>query len=93
MSNHERAIKQMFEEEVTKTSALRNQVAGDHYKKCAIQPIEYIFANQLGYAEGNCIKYLTRWKDKGGIEDLRKAKHYIELLIESEDTGDIRFSR
>jgi len=65
-------------------SALDNQVGGDHYKKLKIQPIEYIHANQIGYMEGNVIKYVSRWKDKNGIKDLEKAKHYIDLLIELE---------
>lgn len=60
------------------------QVGGNHYKKCKIQPAEYTLANNLGYCEGTAIKYLTRWKDKGGITDLRKAIHYIEMLIEIE---------
>jgi hypothetical protein len=63
-------------------SALKTQVAGSHYKKLKIQPVEYIHANGLGYFEGNVIKYITRWPDKGGVQDLEKAKHYIELLIE-----------
>ena len=64
--------------------ALVKQVGGSHYKDKAIQPIEYIHANKLGFCEGNVIKYVTRWKDKNGIADLEKAKHYIELLIELE---------
>lgn len=63
-------------------SALNDQVSGDHYKDKIIQPVEYIYLNNIGYMEGNVIKYITRWKDKGGVNDLRKAKHYIELLIE-----------
>lgn len=63
-------------------SALDKQVDGSHYKDKAIQPVEYIFANNIGYFEGNVIKYVTRWKDKGGINDLLKAKHYLELLIQ-----------
>lgn len=66
------------------TSALDVQVAGDHYKKLAIQPVEYIHANKIGYFEGNVIKYVSRWRSKNGIKDLEKAKHYIELLIELE---------
>lgn len=66
------------------TSALDVQVAGDHYKKLAIQPVEYIHANTIGYCEGNVIKYVSRWRSKNGIKDLEKAKHYIELLIELE---------
>ena len=65
-------------------SALETQVDGSHYKKLKIQPIEYIHANGIGYMEGNVIKYVSRWKDKNGIKDLEKAKHYIELLIELE---------
>lgn len=60
---------------------LDEQVAGNHYKELPIQPVEYIYANKIGYFEGNVIKYVTRWKEKGGIKDLEKAKHYIDLLI------------
>lgn len=56
-------------------SALREQIGGEHYKKLAIQPVEYIHANGIGYFEGNIIKYVTRWKDKGGMADLLKARH------------------
>ncbi len=66
------------------SDALDKQVAGSHYKNHAIQPVEYIYANKIGFFEGNVIKYVTRWKDKGGLQDLEKAKHYIELLIELE---------
>ena len=65
-------------------NALDKQVAGDHYKDQAIQPVEYIHANAIGYFEGNVIKYVSRWRKKNGIADLEKAKHYIELLIELE---------
>ena len=60
------------------------QVAGDHYKKLKIQPIEYIMANQLPFAEGCIVKYATRWRDKGGIDDLRKIKQFCVFIIESE---------
>lgn len=66
------------------TNALDVQVDGDHYKDQAIQPVEYIHANGIGYFEGNVIKYVSRWRKKNGIKDLEKAKHYIELLIELE---------
>ena len=65
-------------------SALDTQVAGGHYKGLAIQPVEFIHANGIGYFEGNVIKYVTRWRAKGGVADLEKAKHYIDLLIELE---------
>ena len=64
--------------------ALTVQVDGAHYKSLPIQPVEYIHANRIGYFEGNVIKYVTRWRDKGGVKDLEKAKHYIDLLIELE---------
>lgn len=57
------------------------QVGGSHYKNLAIQPIEYIHANGIGFAEGSVIKYVTRWRDKNGIKDLEKARHFIDLLI------------
>lgn len=61
------------------------QVAGDHYKKLKIQPIEYIMANQLGFCEGAIVKYISRWRDKGnGIDDLRKIKQFCDFIIESE---------
>lgn len=63
---------------------LNVQVGGDHYKKLKIQPVEYIHANSIPFMEGSAIKYLTRWRDKGGIQDLEKAKHFIEMLIELE---------
>lgn len=65
-------------------SALDVQVAGKHYKDMAIQPVEFIHANGIGYFEGNVIKYVSRWRAKGGVADLEKAKHYIDLLIELE---------
>ena len=63
-------------------SANEIQVAGSHYKTKAVQPWDYIAANELGYFEGNIVKYVSRWRDKGGVDDLRKAKHYLEKLIE-----------
>ena len=59
------------------------QIGGSHYKDYTIQPIHFIMENNLGFCEGNVLKYITRWQDKGGIEDLRKAKHYITMLSES----------
>jgi hypothetical protein len=74
-----------------KKDPLSVQHGGDHYRKLKIQPIEYIQANGLGYHEGNVLKYITRWKDKDGIKDLRKAVHYLELLIEhTEKSGAVK---
>jgi len=66
-------------------SALHNQVAGDHYLKLAIQPMEYSMANKLDPCQASAIKYVTRFRDKGGIEDLKKAIHVIEMLIQFEE--------
>lgn len=63
-------------------SALDVQVGGSHYKDLPIQPVEFILANGLGFCEGSIIKYTCRYKQKGGVEDLRKVIHYAELLIE-----------
>jgi hypothetical protein len=60
------------------------QVGGTHYAEKAIQPWDYILANKLGYLEGNVVKYISRWKEKGGVDDLRKVIHYTEKLIEVE---------
>ena len=68
-------------------TALDKQVAGDHYKKLKIQPIEYIHANNIPFAEGCAIKYLTRWRDKGGIADLEKAKHHRVVDRTGEENG------
>lgn len=65
-------------------SALAHQEGGGHYKDMVIQPVEYIHKNGIGYFEGNVIKYVSRWRKKGGVEDLKKARHYIDLLIELE---------
>ena len=63
-------------------SALDVQVGGSHYKDMTIQPIEYIIANDLPFIEGNIVKYITRWKQKGGVEDIKKVIHYAQILLE-----------
>jgi len=65
-------------------SALDKQIGGKHYKRFKIQPIQYITANNIPYIEGNIIKYISRWRDKGGLDDLDKVIHYVELLKEIE---------
>ena len=64
--------------------ALATQVGGDHYNKMRIQPAEYCYANDIGKLEGDVIAYVSRWKAKNGLEDLRKAKHTLEILIDLE---------
>lgn len=70
------------------TNALSRQVGEDAYtspwRDFEIQPVEFIQRNKIGWCEANVIKYVCRWKNKNGIQDLEKAKHYIDLLIELE---------
>ena len=66
-------------------SSLSSQVGGSHYKEFKIQPVEFCFINKIPYLEATAIKYLCRWRKKNGIEDLLKAKHFINLLIELEE--------
>ena len=61
------------------------QVGGDHYKNKKFQPIEFILGNDIPFCEGNVIKYICRWKEKGGLKDLRKARQYIQFLIDKEE--------
>jgi len=63
-------------------SALSTQIDGDHYKKLAIQPVEYITANNLGFIEGCVVKYITRHKEKNGADDIKKIIHFCQLLLE-----------
>ena len=60
------------------------QVGGDHYSRLGVEPIQFIETNALGYHEGNVVKYVSRWRNKNGLEDLKKAKWYIDRLIELE---------
>ena len=70
--------------EPSNQAATDKQVGGSHYQ-LPIQPIEYILANGLGYCEANVVKYVSRWRNEGGIQDLKKAIHYLEMLIEQEE--------
>lgn len=74
----------------TNTNPLDVQIGGGHYKGLAIQPIEYCMRNRLDHCQSNVVKYVTRFRDKNGIEDLKKARHYIDLLIEFEYGSDDR---
>lgn len=82
------ALSQAFEEadhSFEDNSPLLGQVGGCHYAVLAIQPMTYALENNLNYAQANVVKYVTRYKQKNGIEDLRKAIHCLELLIEHEE--------
>ena len=72
-------------ESKTLSKALDRQIGGNHYKELKIQPIKYIVENELGWCEGNIVKYITRWKQKGGLSDIDKVIHYAQLLKEFEN--------
>jgi hypothetical protein len=73
----------IMEEEMEK----RKQIGGSHYNNKAIQPIDYILQNNLGYCEANTVKYVTRHKEKNGAEDIKKAIHYLQFLL-ANDYGE-----
>jgi Protein of unknwon function (DUF3310) len=60
------------------------QIGGAHYKGKEIQPWDYIARNNIPYLEGNVVKYISRWREKGGLDDVLKARHYINKIIELE---------
>jgi len=66
-------------------SALNQQVGGSHYKDFKVQPVVFIHENGIKFIPGNIIKYICRYENKNGIEDLKKARHYIDMLIEMEE--------
>ena len=72
-------------ERVEKQIALEQQVGGNHYNSMKIQPIEYTMANEMNPLQHTVIKYVSRYKNKNGIEDLKKAIHSLELLIQFEE--------
>jgi hypothetical protein len=75
---------EMLEEE----NALARQVGGNHYAEMPIQPVEFIVANELGFLEGNIVKYVCRHHAKNGAEDIQKAIHYCELLLQTKYGGE-----
>ena len=75
--------------ESTSGKALDTQVGGGHYKDFKIQPVEFIVANDIPYREANVIKYTTRHKDKNGIEDVRKAIHYLQMIVDDYVEGNL----
>ena len=74
-------------EHTCKPTALDKQEGGNHYKDMAIQPVEFITANNLGFLEGNVVKYICRHHAKNGAEDIKKAIHYCELLLQTKYGG------
>mgnify|MGYP000120748245 CR=1 FL=1 len=84
-AEHKRKIAEKKNEDKILKEALDIQVGGTHYKNCKIQPVEYIYANNLTFLEGNVIKYITRHKTKGdGEADIRKVIHYAQMILQME---------
>jgi len=78
-------LKEVAEEENMRlTNALNDQVGGTHYANMNIQPAEFIVFNEIGFLEGNVIKYICRHQNKNGADDIKKAMHYCELLLQME---------
>lgn len=85
MTERQRSIQEkVFTRTPKKMEANEVQVGGDHYKRKRIQPWDAIVDWKMGFLDGNVVKYIARWKEKGGIEDLKKARHYLDKLIEVE---------
>jgi len=63
---------------------MSNNISPSYYQKGSIEVTDYITSNEMSFIEGNIIKYVTRYKDKSGIQDLRKARWYLDKLIESQ---------
>jgi len=80
-------LKQALAELNAETQANDYMVGGDHYKKHRFETWDVILDWQLGYLDGNAVKYLSRWRSKGGVQDLKKAAHYIQKLIEVEEAN------
>ena len=75
---------------MTDSPASERQVGGEHYLKYRIQPKEFFHANGVPHMEASIMEYVLRWRDKGGVQDLRKAQHLIDRLIELEEKQDAR---
>ena len=84
MDDPEQDLWHKYPEPNVPTGAKGVQVGGGHYKEYAIQPITFIQANELEFCVGNVIKYVCRHRFKNGVEDLKKAKHYIDFILEHE---------
>jgi hypothetical protein len=80
-TNGEKVMGSGADKDWEEPQALELQVGGDHYKNMKIQPVEFITANNLGFLEGNVVKYICRHHAKNGAEDIKKAIHYCEMLL------------
>ena len=81
---HSAETKHQSAQQPTQDGANSRQIGGSHYKQFTHETWDVILDWGLGYLDGNAVKYLSRWRHKNGIEDLKKARHYIDKLIETE---------
>tara|TARA_R110000796_G_scaffold12562_1_gene41462 strand:+ start:1421 stop:1681 length:261 start_codon:yes stop_codon:yes gene_type:complete len=82
MSSTDKYTRDKYKYDNYKYTSLDKQIGGEHYKNFVIQPAQFTNQNRLPFAEGNAIKYICRHNLKGGKQDLEKAKHYIDMIIE-----------
>lgn len=75
--------------DLEKWKPMNVQIGGNHYKKLKIQPMRYSMENKLDPLQHTIVKYVTRFRDKGGVQDLEKAKHCLDMLIQYELTGEL----
>ena len=85
-----KAFQKDFKKRMDHGQVLKKDVANQpHYTQFKIQPMEFIGVNKLGFLVGNIVKYVCRYNLKNGVEDLKKARHYLDKLIEREEKGTI----
>lgn len=85
-ADEENLIKEFYENRVS-TTEIQQVTDPAHYNSHQIEPITYIMANDLDFAEGNVVKYVSRWRQKGGVADLHKARQYLDFIIKNEEEG------
>ena len=83
-----RLIEKRYGKDGARSAANEQQHGGDHYKQNGIEPWDYIIENDLRYCEGNVVKYVTRHREKNGLEDIEKAIHYLEKIKETYARSD-----
>lgn len=84
--DEDRLLNEFYHDKLT-SPELGKVIDPEHYNSHAIEPIAYIMANGLDFCEGNVIKYVSRWKQKGGVADLHKARQYLDFIIKNEEEG------
>lgn len=83
----ETTLGDILDSALTEARQTNDPVDPTHYNQHTIEPITYIMANKLDFAEGCVVKYVSRWRHKGGVTDLRKARQYLDFLIKQEEEG------